>query len=73
MKVTRKIAYEGEGTIGRNVHLEGLCVVRGSSQVHPEYGILPLENTPGASAHKCRQSVGRLHYHLKRSKERKGV
>lgn len=35
MKVMRKNVYEGEGTIGRNIHMEGLCVVSGSSKVHP--------------------------------------
>lgn len=34
MKVMRKIVYEGEGTIGRNIYVEGCCVVRCSSQAH---------------------------------------
>lgn len=38
MKVMRKVAYEGKGTLGRNFNMKGLCEVRCSSQAHPNSG-----------------------------------
>lgn len=34
MKVMRKNVYEGEGIIGRNIYMEGFCVVSGLSKVY---------------------------------------
>lgn len=50
MKVMRKVAYKGKGTLGRNFHMKRLCEVRCSSQAHPNsvglviISFLPLEN-----------------------------
>lgn len=54
MKVMRKVAYEGKGTLGRNFRMKGLYEVRCSSQAHRNsvglivISFLPLENTSRA-------------------------